>query len=179
MEWRDFCRNTVDNSCSGDAETKLDPELEKMLEGNHLEPLRNALADAGISSMDGFLETDLLNFMIERELYSVTRCKAIVASLRAKIEKVPYDMINLYRVNIDKMLTLSKNILDMKIEKYKSMCVKNIARIDALSPLKTLTRGYSVIQNENGHVITSKEDVKKNDKLNITLKDGKIDAVVV
>ena len=91
MEWRDFCRNTVDNSCSGDAETKLDPELEKMLEGNHLEPLRNALADAGISSMDGFLETDLLNFMIERELYSVTRCKAIVASLRAKIEKVRKD----------------------------------------------------------------------------------------
>ena len=114
-----------------------------------------------------------INGYINRKKDYLNRIKA------AKIEKVPYDMINLYRVNIDKMLTLSKNILDMKIEKYKSMCVKNIARIDALSPLKTLTRGYSVIQNENGHVITSKEDVKKNDKLNITLKDGKIDAVVV
>lgn len=97
----------------------------------------------------------------------------------AKIEKVPYDMINSYRVNIDKMLTTSKNIIDMKIEKYKSMCVKNIAKIDALSPLKTLTRGYSVVQNETGHVIKRKVDVKKNDKLNITLQDGKIDAVVI
>ena len=59
------------------------------------------------------------------------------------------------------------------------MCVKNIAKIDALSPLKTLTRGYSVVQNETGHVIKSKYDVKKNDKLNITLQDGKIDAVVI
>lgn len=97
----------------------------------------------------------------------------------AKIEKVPYDMINSYRVNIDKLLTISKNVLDIKIEKYKSVCVKNIAKIDALSPLKTLTRGYSVVQNETGHVIKSKDDVKKNDKLNITLQDGKIDAVVV
>lgn len=97
----------------------------------------------------------------------------------AKIEKVPYDMINSYRVNIDKLLTISKNVLDIKIEKYKSVCVKNIAKIDALSPLKTLTRGYSVVQNETGHVIKRKVDVKKNDKLNITLQDGKIDAVVV
>ena len=97
----------------------------------------------------------------------------------AKIEKVPYDMINSYRVNIDKLLTISKNVLDIKIEKYKSVCVKNITKIDALSPLKTLTRGYSVVQNETGHVIKSKDDVKKNDKLNITLQDGKIDAVVV
>ena len=97
----------------------------------------------------------------------------------AKIEKVPYDMINSYRVNIDKLLTISKNVLDIKIEKYKSVCVKNIAKIDALSPLKTLTRGYSVVQNETGHVIKRKVDVKKNDKLNITLQDGKIDAVVI
>lgn len=114
-----------------------------------------------------------INGYINRKKDYLNRIKA------AKIEKVPYDMINSYRVNIDKLLTISKNVLDMKIEKYKSMCVKNIARIDALSPLKTLTRGYSVVQNETGHVIKSKDDVKQNDKLSITLQDGKIDAVVV
>ena len=114
-----------------------------------------------------------INGYINRKKEYLNRIKA------AKIEKVPYDMINSYRVNIDKMLTISKNIIDMKIEKYKSMCVKNIAKIDALSPLKTLTRGYSVVQNETGHVIKSKDDVKQNDKLSITLQDGKIDAVVV
>ena len=114
-----------------------------------------------------------INGYINRKKDYLNRIKA------ARIEKVPYDMINSYRVNIDRILTLSKNILDMKIEKYKSMCVKNIAKIDALSPLKTLTRGYSVVQNETGHVIKSKDDVKQNDKLSITLQDGKIDAVVV
>lgn len=96
----------------------------------------------------------------------------------AKLEKVPYDIINNYRISIDKNITLSKNCIDMKIEKYKSTCIKNIAKIDALSPLKTLVRGYSVVQNDNGEVIKKVSDVKKDDSLKVTLQDGKIEVVV-
>lgn len=96
----------------------------------------------------------------------------------AKLEKVPYDMINNYRISIDKNITLSKNCIDMKIEKYKSICIKNIAKIDALSPLKTLVRGYSVVQNDNGKVIKSVLDVNKEDNLKITMQDGNIEVVV-
>ena len=56
--------------------------------------------------------------------------------------------------------------------------MQTIAKLDALSPLKTLTRGYSVVQNESGKVIKSVNDVKKEEKLDLTLSDGKINVTV-
>ena len=55
---------------------------------------------------------------------------------------------------------------------------KSISKIDALSPLKTLTRGYSVTENSDGKVIKSISDVNKDDNIKIKLIDGKIEAIV-
>lgn len=56
--------------------------------------------------------------------------------------------------------------------------MQTISKLDALSPLKTLTRGYSVVENKERKVIKSVKDVKKDDKLNLTLVDGKINVIV-
>ena len=80
-----------------------------------------------------------MNGYINRKKEYLKRIKA------SKLEKIPYDIINKYRMQIDKDIMISKNAIDMKIEKYRSICIKNIAKLDALSPLKTLTRGYSVV----------------------------------
>lgn len=111
------------------------------------------------------------NFLERRREY-VRRLKA------AKLEKVPLDMINRYRLTIDSIMKQSYNMLNLKLEKYKSRGMQTIAKIDTLSPLKTLTRGYSVTETEDGKVIKSIEDVNKADKLNVILTDGKIKVVV-
>ena len=108
---------------------------------------------------------------IERKRQYVERLKA------AKLEKVPLDIINRYRMNIDSIITKSESTIRYNIEKYKTRCVRSITKIDALSPLKTITRGYSVAE-LNGKVIRKVEDVKKDDKIQITVSDGKINAVV-
>ena len=77
-------------------------------------------------------------------------------------------------MQIDKDIMISKNAIDMKIEKYRSICIKNIAKLDALSPLKTLTRGYSVVENVYGKIVKKVSDVNKNDDLCVILQDGKI-----
>lgn len=111
------------------------------------------------------------NYIIRKKEY-VKRIKA------AKLEKVPLDMIHKNRMIIDSVMKNSSNRILLNIEKYKSRCMQTIAKIDALSPLKTLSRGYSVLQNKSGKVITSKVDVKKDDKLDVTLTDGKISVIV-
>lgn len=113
-----------------------------------------------------------VNGYINRKKDYLNRIKA------SKIEKVPFDMITSYRLQIDKIITLSKSKIDMKIQKYKNSCMKNVASIDALSPLKTLCRGYSVVQNKGGMVIKSVKDVNKNEELSLIMKDGKIDVKV-
>ena len=88
-----------------------------------------------------------MNGYINRKKEYLKRIKA------SKLEKIPYDIINKYRMQIDKDIMISKNAIDMKIEKYRSICIKNIAKLDALSPLKTLTRGYSVVENVDGKIV--------------------------
>lgn len=111
------------------------------------------------------------NYILRKKEY-VKRIKA------AKLEKVPLDMINKNRMLIDSSIKNSSNVLNFKVEKYKSRCMQLVAKLDALSPLKTLSRGYSVAQNISGQVIKSVNDVKKDDKLNLTLTDGKVSVIV-
>lgn len=111
------------------------------------------------------------NYIIRKREY-VKRIKA------AKLEKVPLDIINRYRMIIDSTIRKSENNIRLRIERYKSKCMQTISKLDALSPLKTLTRGYSVVENEERKVIKSVKDVKKDDKLNLTLVDGKINVIV-
>ena len=109
----------------------------------------------------------------------IDRRKQYVERLKAsKLEKVPLDMINKYRMTIDSYIKDGYNTLNLKVEKYRAKMVQAITKIDALSPLKTLTRGYCVAENEQRQVIKSVKDVKKDDKLNIILNDGKINVMV-
>ncbi len=109
---------------------------------------------------------------IERKRQYVERLKA------AKLEKVPLDKINRYRMTIDSIMSKTESDLRYKVERYRTRCVKSITKIDTLSPLKTLTRGYSVTENIDGKVVKSVKDVKSNDEVKITLNDGKISAIV-
>ena len=96
----------------------------------------------------------------------------------AKLEKVPLDKINKYRLTIDNLMTKSESTLRYKVEKYKTRCIKSITKIDTLSPLKTITRGYSVTEDIDGKIVRKVSDVKPNEEIKITVTDGKISAIV-
>ena len=85
---------------------------------------------------------------------------------------------------IDNRRLLVDGLQDKLTNNYKSLLVKytsrfsqNIAKLDALSPLKVLARGYSVAQ-FNGRVITSADDVNIGDKLSLRLRDGSLNCFV-
>ena len=64
------------------------------------------------------------------------------------------------------------------ISVQKERFVTAAARLDALSPLKVLSRGYALVELDNGAILRSAEQVKTGDALNITLQDGKLTATV-
>lgn len=71
-----------------------------------------------------------------------------------------------------------KRETDIKINDSESRLINEITTLEALSPLKVLTRGYSYTENMSGKVISSVEDVSVNDGILVTLKDGRITARV-
>ena len=63
-------------------------------------------------------------------------------------------------------------------KRKKELYLRKIDKLEVLNPLLTLKRGYSITK-KNNNVITSINDVNIGDKLEIELKDGKINAKVI
>jgi exodeoxyribonuclease VII large subunit len=51
-------------------------------------------------------------------------------------------------------------------------------RLNALSPLATLSRGYAVARGEDGEALTSATQFAPGDSFDLTLHDGVVDATV-
>lgn len=62
--------------------------------------------------------------------------------------------------------------INKRLDTSKRQFVKNCAFLDALSPLKVLSRGYSVAVDEQGKVICSSQQIKQGDILKIKFKKG-------
>ena len=67
----------------------------------------------------------------------------------------------------------------MLIKDKKSQFAMLAGKLDALSPLKVLERGYSVVKSSEGNIVSRLEQVSIGDALEVSLKDGKIDCKVV
>jgi exodeoxyribonuclease VII large subunit len=51
-------------------------------------------------------------------------------------------------------------------------------KLEALSPMRVLERGFSLTQRADGHVVTSAADVQPGERLTVRVSDGGIDATV-
>lgn len=74
--------------------------------------------------------------------------------------------------------TKLNNEIENKLTKDKNDFYKIISKLEVLNPLLTIKRGYSVIRKDN-KVISSVKDIKKNDNLELELKDGKVNVEVI
>ena len=74
-------------------------------------------------------------------------------------------------VTLDMINKSMQNNIFNKIQIEKTNMIKLITKLDSLSPLKTLTRGYSIIE-KDGKVVKSVNDLKMDDEISIRLLDG-------
>ncbi len=65
-----------------------------------------------------------------------------------------------------------------QIQRKKQRYIGNTAKLDAMSPLKVLTRGYSIVNNDDGTILRSIHQTAPGREVRVTLSDGKMTAVV-
>ena len=107
-----------------------------------------------------------LNKKIEMEKLRYQKCMA------SSIFKDPSRLFQDEYYRLDKNIKdLEKYIKNKKQEK-ESRFIEIIAKLDTLSPLKTLTRGYSLVE-KSGKIIKNKKELKKDDIIDIRFSDGK------
>lgn len=82
-----------------------------------------------------------------------------------------------------KSLELLKNRLtaaqNQQITRKSQRYIAAVSKLDAMSPLKVLSRGYSMAQTEEGALLRSVEQVELGQRIHIRLSDGQLSATVM
>ena len=73
-----------------------------------------------------------------------------------------------------RMISGYQQSLDKKKQRYIAMT----AKLDAMSPLKVLTRGYAMAQDEDGTLLRSVNNIQTGDNIKLHLSDGVLTATV-
>ena len=94
-----------------------------------------------------------------------------------RVFKEPLLKINERALKLDTDIKDLANKINQKLEKAKTRYAQVALKIDTLSPMKTMTRGYSITEKE-GKVIKSVKDLNKGDTVNIRLVDGNKEATI-
>ena len=74
-------------------------------------------------------------------------------------------------IKLDLKIKQIENIIVAKVKDAKNNAIEVISKLDTLSPLKTLTRGYILAQ-KDGVIIKSSKDLEKDDIINLKFVDG-------
>ncbi len=91
----------------------------------------------------------------------------------------PLSMLETRILRLEGLNKHIENNVKLGIKNKKIKLVEKIATLDGLSPLKILSRGYSMVLDENDNIVKSKKALKKDDKIKITMHDGDVEAKVL
>ena len=80
-------------------------------------------------------------------------------SMSSKAFTDPTAKIKEQYINLDIIIKNLENLITNKVKDSKTKSIELISKLDTLSPLKTLTRGYSIVQ-KNGKTIKSVKELK-------------------
>ena len=108
-----------------------------------------------------------------------------VELMKLRFEKVmssvvfrePLRKVNDNYISLDNLLKRLEAGIKIKSEKEKNKYIELVAKLDALSPLKTLSRGYSITE-KGGKIIKSKDELIKGDKIDLRFIDGRKSAII-
>lgn len=99
-------------------------------------------------------------------------------SMSSKAFTDPTAKIKEQYINLDIIIKNLENLITNKVKDSKTKSIELISKLDTLSPLKTLTRGYSIVQ-KSGKTIKSVKELKTNDMLGIRFTDGEVKTKVL
>ena len=112
------------------------------------------------------------------QLFNAKRQKFYFAKQRLDNSTLPHN-ISLQNQNLQQLSHRLTYLIEKQFTKqqqgFHALCTK----LDGLSPLKILGRGYSITQNDQQHVITNTKQITKGDRITTQLVNGQILSEVI
>ena len=125
-----------------------------------------------LDSMSGAMITAL-----QRQLAASRRHLNVLAS--SNVLQGPTQYIDHKKTSLDHLSSRLSAAYNSAISGKTQEFVALTAMLDAMSPLKVLTRGYTMTQAADGTVVRSVRQIQEGDLVKITLNDGSMTASVI
>jgi exodeoxyribonuclease VII large subunit len=74
----------------------------------------------------------------------------------------------------ERIISVQKDITNRSRRRY----MMSVGKLDAMSPLKVMTRGYAIVNGENHNIVRSVHEVSPGSQLSVKVSDGEIIAIV-
>lgn len=74
----------------------------------------------------------------------------------------------------NRLISAENQIVSQQNQRF----IRNIAKLDAMSPLKVLSRGYAMVQTEDGELLRCVGQVQSGENISVRVSDGYIEASV-
>ena len=144
-------------------------------------PTPSAAAEIAVpDKRDLLMRIDSYNERLVKGLErKVERASEKLRHLEQRVDKrVLLERINGLRECVRVYSDKSSVLVSNKIAILRENLGKNAGKANALSPLATLDRGYSIAQNQSGKIIKSASELKLGDSFKLTLSDGIVEGSV-
>ena len=140
-------------------------------------------AAAELANPDIYELQNKINTLAERSRISLKKKIEILNLKLSKLKNTralaePIQNVQNNYLKIDSIIKKMENIVKLKQKEAEKMFIKNVNKLDALSPLKTLTRGYTLIQKDK-KMIKSSKNLSPGDIIEIKFIDGTNEAKII
>ncbi|MDD5923821.1 MAG: exodeoxyribonuclease VII large subunit [Clostridia bacterium] len=121
---------------------------------------------------------EYMNIRLKKSIESTINQKNdYLNNLKIKLSSFnAYDLVQKEEIKLDMFSERFNNSMRKIIDSKANILEIYTHKLETLSPLNVLKRGYSLTSGKNG-TINSVKDVSSGDKIEITLSDGKINAI--
>jgi exodeoxyribonuclease VII large subunit len=105
----------------------------------------------------------------------LSREQAALDALRSRPALAdPRGLVDERRAEVDDLRRRARRSLGHGLDRAADNLDHQRARVRALSPLETLRRGYAVLQDDAGHVVSSVADVEAGQDVSVRVVDGRV-----
>lgn len=138
---------------------------------------------AEIAVPDHLAVRSAINELDNRAFVSLTsrlsRYKDILKSISEKrVMKSPENYFQERRMAVDFLTEKLCGSMDRTVMRSRERFARLVASLDAMSPLKVISRGYSIVSSPEGKIIKKTDDVRSGEKLSVRVEDGNINCTV-
>ena len=95
-----------------------------------------------------------------------------------QVMQEPVIKVNEKGMQLDSVYRMFETAVSTVFTEKKRLFELSVSKLDGLSPLSTLKRGFSVAKNQAGKVVKKVADTRAGEDISVVVTDGEIKAVV-